>query len=389
MIGHKCFMRLLRRNVNAAQFIRYFWRDRNATDGSTTAVSLHSHTLHSREGLDFIPRVLGKVRPAQVLLRILENRYRRRWGKDVPYDRLYWRPPLHPRAAHELEAGQIEKVLQLKPLVSITDHDNIEACSELRALNIDVPFSHEWTVPYETTVFHLGIHNLPADDARFLFNQMRAITANPAPQRLASMLQSLHAIPGVLVVLNHPLINEMRTGFRAHVRLLQRFLREFVRYMHALELNGLQPDSHNRRVARMAAELQLPVISGGDRHCVEPNANVNLTSAATFAEFVEEIRRERVSRVLFMPQYREATSCRYVEFISQAVRYYPEFAGRERWLDRVFRPTEEGDEPVSVEWPHGGPWMIRSAVSTIGFLASPHLRGTLRLALGAQTEAGA
>jgi hypothetical protein len=382
-------MRLLRRNGNASQFIRFFWRDQKSVQGCTTAVSLHSHTLHSREGLDFIPRVLGKVRTARPLLRLLEDRHRRRWGQDVPYDRLYWRPPLHPRAAYATEAGQIRNTLRLKPLVSITDHDNIDACTELRALHVPVPFSHEWTVPYDSTVFHLGVHNLPADDARTLFDEMKGIGVHPEGERLLAMLRTLDALPQVLVVLNHPLASEMRTGFRRHARLLQRFLREYGRYMHALELNGLQPHSHNRRVARMAAEMELPVISGGDRHCLEPNANVNLTSAATFAEFVEEMRRERVSRVLFMPQYREALSCRYVEFISQAVQNYPEFAGRQRWVDRVFKHTEEGEEPLSIHWPKGAPWLIRSFVSAIGLLASPGMRGTLRLALGAQSEAGA
>ena len=145
----------------------------------------------------------------------------------------------------------------------------------------------------------------------------------------------------------------------------------------------MQPDSHNRRVASIGAEMRLPVISGGDRHCLEPNANVNLTNAATFTEFVEEVRRERVSRVLFMPQYQEATSCRYVEFISQAVRTYPELAGRQRWVDRVFKETEEGKVALAKFWPNGGPRLIRGFVASIGFLASPHMRGTLRLALGA------
>jgi hypothetical protein len=382
-------MQLLRRNVNSSQFIRFLWRDQDAARGATAAVSLHSHTLHSREGLDFIPRVLDKVRPAHALLRLLEHRHRRRWGKEVAYDRLYWRPPLHPRAAYDTEAGQIRDTLRLKPLVSITDHDNLEACAELRALNLPVPFSHEWTVPYEGTVFHLGVHNLPAPDARTLFAGMARITANPVEERLLAMLRALHALPGVLVVLNHPLSSGTHAGFRAHARLLQRFLRQYGRYLHALELNGLQPHCHNRRVAQMAADMALPVISGGDRHCLEPNANVNLTDAATFAEFVEEIRRERLSRVLFMPQYREAISCRYVEFISQAVQHYPQFAGRERWVDRVFRQTEEGEEPLSVHWARGGPLLIRTFVSSIGFLASPGMRGTLRLALGAQSEAGA
>ena len=192
-------MRLLRRKGNTSQFIRFFWRDQEAMHGFTTAVSLHSHTLHSREGLDFIPRVLGRVRPAQALLRILEDRHRRRLGKDVPYDRIYWQPPLHPAAAHELEAGQIRDTLRLKPLVSITDHDSIEACAELRALSIDAPFSHEWTVPFEDTVFHIGVHNLPANCARCLFGRMEAVTANPAPEGLRSILDALNAMPDVLV----------------------------------------------------------------------------------------------------------------------------------------------------------------------------------------------
>jgi hypothetical protein len=292
-------------------------------------------------------------------------------------------------AAHDLETRQIREILRLNPLVSITDHDNIDACVDLRALNIEVPFSHEWTVYYESTVFHIGVHNLPADGARLLHEAMRRITASPDPQRLAEMLRDLNAEPGVLVVLNHPLSNELKTDFRTHVRLLQRFLREFGRFFHALELNGLQPHRHNRRVAQMATEMDLPVISGGDRHCTEPNANVNLTNAATFGEFVEEIRTERVSRVLFMPQYRESIPCRYVEFIAQAVAAYPEFAGRERWIDRVFKDTDNGPEPVAVDWDYGGPWPIRWFVAAIGFLASPQMRPTLRLALGARSEAEA
>jgi len=35
------------------------------------------------------------------------------------------------------------------------------------------------------------------------------------------------------------------------------------------------------------------LVSGGDRHGVEPNANINLTNATSFTEFVHEIRRKR------------------------------------------------------------------------------------------------
>jgi hypothetical protein len=362
------------------------WRHPEEPLAYTTAVSLHSHTHHSEEGLDFVPRALGRVAPARALLRRLEARYRERTGAEVPYERVYWRPPLNPRSAWEVEAGQIRARLRLRPLISITDHDNLDACAELRALNVEVPYSLEWTLPYGETVFHLGVHNLPEGDARALLGAMTRCDET----RLAALLAELDAMAGVLVVLNHPLSNELKSDMATHVRLLRRFLSEHGRRLHALELNGLQPAGHNWRVARMAAELKLPVVSGGDRHCLEPSANVNLTGARTFGEFVEEIRVEKRSRVLFLPQYRESIPCRWVEFLAQAVRTYPGLAGRERWLDRVFYQTGEGDVALSTWWTRGGPWMIRGFVAAVGWLASPEMRGPLRLALGAaRNEVGA
>ena len=48
-----------------------------------------------------------------------------------------------------------------------------------------------------------------------------------------------------------------------------------------------------------------PLISGGDRHGLEPNAIVNLTNAGSFSEFVAEVREDKISDVLFMNQCRE------------------------------------------------------------------------------------
>ncbi len=56
------------------------------------------------------------------------------------------------------------------------------------------------------------------------------------------------------------------------------------------------------------------LISGGDRHGVEPNANINLTNATSFTEFVHEIRRQKKSNVLFMPAV-----CRAVEASHSAI----------------------------------------------------------------------
>jgi hypothetical protein len=142
--------------------VHYLWREPRAHDGFATAVSLHSHTMHSREGLAFIPRVFRRVPLAHGALERLEERHRRETGRPIPFERAFWRPPLHPRAAHDLEAAQI-RGLGRRPLISLTDHDTLKACAELHAIGIEVPYSVEWTVPYHGTVFHIGVHNLPAE----------------------------------------------------------------------------------------------------------------------------------------------------------------------------------------------------------------------------------
>ena len=49
-------------------------------------------------------------------------------------------------------------------MVSLTDHDDIEAPSTLHVLPEmgDVPISLEWSAPYGPSFFHIGVHNLPA-----------------------------------------------------------------------------------------------------------------------------------------------------------------------------------------------------------------------------------
>jgi hypothetical protein len=371
------FMRIIRKSLETSSSVRCFWREPNVVERYSSAVSLHSHTVYSREGLDFVPRVLRRVPIAHAALERLQERCRRQTGKPIPFERAFWRPPLHPHAAYDLEAEQI-RGLGLRPIISLTDHDTLEACTDLQAIGIDVPYSLEWTVPYHGTVFHVGVHNLPAEEARGLQVAMAAATAAPASGAVAGLLAAMHAMENVLVVLNHPFSCEERVDRASHVRLLTRFLGEFGLWIHALELNGLQAPGNNLETIRLAAERGMPVISGGDRHCLEPNANVNLTGAETFCEFVDEIRVERRSSVLFMPQYRDPIPARYIEFIWQAVRYYPEFDGRERWVDRVFFERDSGEiVPCRSLWADSGPAVIRSFISVIGFLASPGVRAML------------
>src|SRR5258707_220226 len=99
-------------------------------------------------------------------------------------------------------SAQILNLLGLRPLVSLTDHDSLEACAELHAIGIDVPYSLEWTVPYHGTVFHIGVHNLPPDQARGFEAAMAIATASPTRESVAELLAEMHALPDVLLVLN-------------------------------------------------------------------------------------------------------------------------------------------------------------------------------------------
>ena len=109
----------------------------------------------------------------------------------------------------------------------------------------------------------------------------------------------------MLVVFNHPMWDLYLIGKEKHQFLVNEFLQKNGAYLHALELNGLRNWDENRAVRRLAEKWNMLLIAGGDRHGVEPNANINLTNATSFTEFVHEVRREKKSHVLFMPQYAE------------------------------------------------------------------------------------
>ena len=132
--------------------------------GLYDGVSLHSHTNQSKETLDFISELSKDWSVLQPVMRWAERRCKRLTGIDPDYARSYWTPPLTPSLAFDLERRQIEEKLQLHGLVSITDHDDIQAPMLLRtvAASRHIPVSVEWTVPFGETAFHLGIHNLPS-----------------------------------------------------------------------------------------------------------------------------------------------------------------------------------------------------------------------------------
>jgi hypothetical protein len=371
------------------QTVSYLWREPRAADGFTTGVSLHSHTSQSRETLDFIAELSTDWGVLQSLMRWAERRCVRFTGIRPDYARSYWTPPLTPRLAFDLERAQIENKLQMQAMVSLTDHDDIQAPMLLRSLASarQIPVSLEWTVPFGASAFHLGIHNLPSAAGTKWMRRMEAFTAIPAAERparmLTEMLAELDELPGVLIVFNHPLWDLYRIGKEKHGSLVNDFLAVNGQFCHAIELNGLRTWEENREVARLAAQWNQVLISGGDRHGVEPNANLNLTRAASFTEFVHEVRRERQSHVLFMPQYGEPWKQRILNSTLDAIRSYPEFPeGSRRWDERVYHPDAEGrSRPLSELWCGGSaPVYLSALLGLVRMLGAAPVSSGLRLA---------
>jgi hypothetical protein len=341
--------------------ISYLWREPEAAKGFATGVSLHSHTNQSKETLDFITELSKDWGVLQPVMRWAERRSVRLTGIPPDYARAYWTPPLTPSLAFDLERRQIENTLDMPGLVSITDHDDINAPMLLRSVpsSRHIPVSVEWTVPFGETAFHLGIHNLPSATGARWMERLAAFTALPvkmrAPRLLTEMLAELDETPSVLIVFNHPLWDLYRVGKDKHEVLVNEFLAVNGQFVHALELNGLRDWKENRDAATLAGRWNQLVISGGDRHGVEPNANVNLTHASSFTEFVHEVRRERQSHVLFMPQYAEPWKHRILQSTLDAIRDYPHFPeGSRRWDERVYHPDADGVmQPMTRLWTTG------------------------------------
>ncbi len=273
----------------------------------------------------------------------------------VDFSRAYWTPPLTPRLAYETERDQIESALGLRSMVSLTDHDNIEAPMLLRTLpdTAHTPISLEWSVPFASTIFHLGVHNLPGGQALTLLNDLAAYTREPRDRQLCELLALLNGLPDVLVVFNHPLWTQSCVGVRRGSHDLERFLTCAAQFLHAFEINATRSNKENNRVRKLAERWNRPVVSGGDRHGCAASGALNLTRAETFCEFVNEIRREQRSHVLLMPQYSEPVSIRTTRTLLDVIRNYPEYpAGSQRWDDRIFHPDENGgpDRPISSLW---------------------------------------
>ncbi|MCA1625955.1 MAG: hypothetical protein LC768_05985 [Acidobacteria bacterium] len=356
-----------------------------------TGVSLHCHTENSKEMLHFVPHYAAKLPVISYFWNKERENYTRREGKDIDFSTGFWSPPLTAPEVYNIEKEQINKA-GLDAITSITDHDSIEANLQVNEHieNEKAPISLEWTVPYSYGFFHVGVHNLPKDRAVELTKTLLDFTfneTNHSRENLHEMFAMLNALPEVLIVLNHPLWDIEIVGKEKHKILLKNFLKEYGRCLHALEINGFRSWSENKAVLEMAEALNYPVVTGGDRHGCKPNTVINLTNAETFAEFAEEIRVDKRSEVVLMPEYKQPLHSRQLQSFAEILKLYPDFPeGRRKWFDRVHFDIGDGygTRPLSVHWIYGGPTWLQWAVWTLGIFGSPLARPAFRLAMKRQ-----
>ena len=360
-----------------------------AFDHWCSGVSLHSHTMHSKEYLGRLPGYIDKFPIGGYILQREIGRVHLREGRIFDFNKIYWTPPLSPREADELERQQIEKT-GLAALVSLSDHDSIAAGKQLRMLaaRADAPISVEWTVPYDHTEFHIGVHNLPPSTADAWMRAFAECTANTRRERVRELLSALREQRNTLVVLNHPYWDAAGIGSAAHRDVLDRFLCDVLPCIHAFELNGMRSRKENREVLLLGEALDVPVISGGDRHGLEPNVVLNVSRAATFEDFVDEIRNERRSEILLMPPFFDPLPLRLLENAYCALCDAPGEFGRGHWMTRIF--IEENGEARAVS--HLAGTRFQSIVEKfrwiMGLVANPVLRPAFRVPFVGYEEGG-
>jgi hypothetical protein len=354
-----------------------------------SGISLHSHTMHSKEYLGRLPAYIAKFPIGSYILEREIGRAHLHQGRIFDFNKYYWTPPLSPHEAYRLESEQIEK-MKLAPLVSLTDHDNIEAGMHLRMLTetARTPVSVEWTVPYRDTEFHLGIHNLPPSRANGWMKEFTKYTAKPNAEQFVDVLARLNGLPNVLIVLNHPYWDAESIGPAYHRKTLHDFLASSLPFLHAIELNGMRSRRENREVLQLAEDLDVPVISGGDRHGCAANSVLNVSRAETFDDFVHEVRYEKHSEMMLMPQFFEPLPVRLIENAWHALSDAPGEFGRRHWMTRVF--IEENGKAKALSQFTGTRFqrVIDAFRWVIGLVANPVLRPALKLPFLGNEEGG-
>jgi hypothetical protein len=127
------------------------------------------------------------------------------------------------------------------------------------------------------------------------------------------------------------------------------------------------------------------VISGGDRHGLEPNTILNLSNAGSFPEFVGEIR-DGYSHVVLTERYREPLAMRILENVEDVLRDYDNHIYGKHWSDRAFYLCDDGvTRSLRVLWKEA-PLAVRAFTQGVNLLRHPRFKHAFRVAFAKREE---
>jgi hypothetical protein len=310
----------------------------------TAIVCLHTHSCYSRENLASLNWVvdLGYMRPFK---RLLKWSFGLEGIPDLDYSELGYHPPFRPDDIWRMENENARRLGVGRLMLAITDHDEVMGALELRKGHPEqsqqIALGEELSIRFDGHVFHLGVSGLPEDR---LYDVSTSLHALAQVGRLDAVFEELHSL-GCLIVLNHPLM--AWNGQQTHVPALD-LLNRYGWAVAALEINGMRPHAENEAVVKLANQVGKPLVGGGDSHLLKPSSALCASGAATYADFVAEVRsgqaRPILTREYFSP-LRWRMSLRVLSFIADYRRIahfrgmpiHAKLQGRRVLLDPVGR----------------------------------------------------
>ncbi len=255
------------------------------------AVSLHNHSCHSVEKLAALNQVV-KLTFMRPLSGVLQKSFGLGGVSDLNYAEITFNPPYTPEDVYQMEAAAAANWGFQGVHLAITDHDEFAgSLALLRSrpdLNGRIALSEELSLWFQGHLFHLGMSHMPESEVEETHTQIQAAARGGRYDELFEIL----AASGCLVVLNHPLVawDPRAKTPGAETIPVTDLLSRYGWAIHALEVNGMRPREENDGVLELARHWRKPVVGGGDSHLLVPSSVLSLSRAATFKDFIAEVK---------------------------------------------------------------------------------------------------
>jgi hypothetical protein len=250
------------------------------------AVSLHNHSRHSVEKLAALNHVV-KFAYMRPLSGILQSAFGLGGIPDLNYAEVTFNPPYTPEDVYEMEAAAAARWGYEGVHLAITDHDEYAGSLALLHgrpdLNGRITVSQELSLWFQGHLFHLGVTHLPESQIEETHARIQSAARG---MRYDELFETL-AASGCLIVLNHPLTP---WGPESKIIPATELLSRYGWAIHALEVNGMRPREENDQVLELARQWRKPVVGGGDSHLLVASSIFSLSRAATFKDFVAEVK---------------------------------------------------------------------------------------------------